>query len=588
MPLIGTAGHVDHGKSTLIVALTGRDPDRLDEEKKRGLTIDLGFAWADLGDGEEVSFVDVPGHERYLKNMLAGVDAIDVALLVVASNEGWMPQTEEHAAVLDLLGVEKGVVALTKTDLVDPASVEDQAREIENRLEGTALARYRVVPVSAPQGTGLTQLRHELIQCLAETEQEHIGRPRLWIDRSFTIAGAGTVVTGSLIGGQLSEGDDVEVYPSQARARVRSVQSHEKRLTRAAPGFRVALGLSGIDVRTVGRGDMVGLPGDWDLSDRFAATVKKARYVEELPARAAFQMHVGTATVNARLTRSRGDQVLIRTTEPLPVASGDRLILRDTGRRLVVAGGIVNDPRPVKGSLLVDWASARDRDKVADLLLSLRGIEDPSTIAAHSNGGTALSGIAIGDSILSPERLEAIVSACERHVAADHDKNPLRNGMPLATLAATIGVSRTIVEEAVSRSAQLESRGPDVALASHRPSLDEESERKWRDTESLLAQGLAVPRVDELPLSGELIHLLSRRGELVRISDDLAYLPGQVEEIKEAVRSLGVPFGVGDFKEATGLSRKYVMPLLEWLDANEYTIRRSEGRVHGPELSGGQ
>ena len=588
MPLIGTAGHVDHGKSTLVVALTGRDPDRLDEEKKRGLTIDLGFAWADLGDGEEVSFVDVPGHERYLKNMLAGVDAIDVALLVVAANEGWMPQTEEHAAVLDLLRVEKGVVALTKTDLVDPASVESQAREIENRLEGTALARYRVVPVSAPKGTGLTQLRHELIQCLAGTGQKNIGRPRLWIDRSFTIVGAGTVVTGSLIGGQLEEGDDVEIYPSGALARVRSVQSHERRLKMAAPGFRVALGLSGIDVERVGRGDMVGLRGDWALSDRFAATVRKARYVEELPARAAFQMHVGTATVNARLTRSSGDQVLIRTKEPLPMASGDRLILRDTGRRLVVAGGMVNDPRPVKGSLLVDWASARDRDQVADLLLSLRGIEDPSTIAAHSNGGAAVSGIAIGDSILSPERLASIVSDCERHVAADHAKNPLRNGMPLATLATAIGVSRAIVEEAVSRSAELESRGPDVALESHRPSLDEESERQWRDTESLLAQGLAVPRVDELPLSGELIHLLSRRGELVRISDDLAYLPGQVEEIKEVVSSLGEPFGVGDFKEATGLSRKYVMPLLEWLDANEYTIRRADGRIHGPELSGGQ
>ncbi|MGH8875565.1 MAG: selenocysteine-specific translation elongation factor, partial [Acidimicrobiia bacterium] len=247
MPVVGTAGHVDHGKSTLVRALTGRDPDRWEEEKRRGLTIDLGFAWTTLPDGSEVSFVDVPGHERFIKNMLAGVEAIDVALLVVAADEGWMPQSEEHLAVLDLLGVRHGVVAVTKVDRVDADMVELATLEVEERLRGTSLEGCPVVPVAAPAGKGLDELRARLVEATAASERPATGRSRLWIDRAFTIAGAGTVVTGTLLDGPLEVGEQVTVWPLQIDARVRGLQSHERDLRRAEPRRRVAINLAGLD-----------------------------------------------------------------------------------------------------------------------------------------------------------------------------------------------------------------------------------------------------------------------------------------------------------------------------------------------------
>ncbi|MGH3649482.1 MAG: selenocysteine-specific translation elongation factor, partial [Acidimicrobiia bacterium] len=245
MPLIGTAGHVDHGKSTLIQRITGRDPDRWAEEKRRGLTIDLGFAWTTLPDGTEVSFVDVPGHEKFLKNMLAGIEAIDVALFVVAADEGWMPQSEEHLAVLDLLEVGRGVVALTKVDLVEEDLAELAAAETADRLAGTSLEASEIIPVSGMTGEGVSDLLDALV---AQMPDSHVAgsRPRLWVDRSFTLPGAGTILTGTLLDGALSVEDVVEVYPTGNLGRVRAIQSHEKSHQRIGPGRRVALNVSGV------------------------------------------------------------------------------------------------------------------------------------------------------------------------------------------------------------------------------------------------------------------------------------------------------------------------------------------------------
>ena len=270
MPLIGTAGHVDHGKSTLVEALTGRDPDRWAEEKERGLTIDLGFAWTTLRPAGEVSFVDVPGHERFLKNMLAGIEAIDVALFVVAADEGWMPQSEEHLAVLDLLGIDSGVVALSKIDLVDPEVAALVEIEIAQRLSGTTLQDAPIVPVSARTGEGLDHLREEL--AVRVDEVQHRGdRPRLWIDRSFSVRGAGTVVTGTLTEGPMRVGDDLELLPVRKRARIRGMQSHESGIEMAGPGRRLALNLTGVDRdEALGpRTEMVeSLPGEGNAADQ--------------------------------------------------------------------------------------------------------------------------------------------------------------------------------------------------------------------------------------------------------------------------------------------------------------------------------
>jgi selenocysteine-specific elongation factor len=258
MPVVGTAGHVDHGKSTLVRALTGRDPDRWTEEKERGLTIDLGFAWTTLPSGIEAGFIDVPGHERFIKNMLAGVDAITVALFVVAADEGWMPQSEEHLSILDLLGVDRGIVALTRADLVDEDTLELVTLEIDDRMASTSLHNSPIIPTAAPEGRGIEELRTALDTALGQSSIVDLGRPRMWVDRSFTISGAGTVVTGTLIDGALAVDDEVTLFPAGSTGRIRSLQSHEQAVDRAEPGNRAALNIVGIERDEVDRGSMLG------------------------------------------------------------------------------------------------------------------------------------------------------------------------------------------------------------------------------------------------------------------------------------------------------------------------------------------
>lgn len=587
MPLIGTAGHVDHGKSTLVLALSGRDPDRWAEEKRRGLTIDLGFAWAEIGGGAEVSFVDVPGHERYLKNMLAGVEAIDIAILVVAANEGWMPQTEEHLAVLDLLEVTSGVVALTKIDMVDGETADMVSAEVADQLGGTSLAGSVVIPVSAPNGTGIIELRSELHRLCLTLGPPTGQRPRLWVDRSFSVPGAGTVVTGSLLGGTLGPGEEVRIYPGDQKARIRSLQSHEKDVHRALPGTRVAISLVGPDVSDVGRGDMVAQDGQWRISDRLVVSIRPARYADGITARGAYQLHIGTATLNARILKLTGDRALISVDRPVAAAMGDRFILRDTGRRLVVAGGSVLDPAPSAGSLAARLDPGESPGIRATRLLELRGMDRLANIVNDSGGGTPEDAVFIEDLVLSSSHLTQLIAAAEQHVSLDHEDKPMRNGIPMATLAGALNVPRSVVERAVLESTLLESRGPAVALKDHEALLDSDAVRIWDEVRSKLSAGLAVPTVGELEIETELLHLLIRRDDLVRVSENLVYLPDQMAEIIETVARLEVPFGVGEFKDALGLSRKYAVPILEWLDDHGHTLRRGEGRFPGPRSGSG-
>ncbi|CAN5740930.1 selenocysteine-specific translation elongation factor [soil metagenome] len=582
MPLIGTAGHVDHGKSTLVLALSGRDPDRWAEEKRRGLTIDLGFAWADIGSGMEVSFVDVPGHERYLKNMLAGVDAIDIAILVVAANEGWMQQTEEHLAVLDLLEVTRGVVAMTKVDIVDESTAELVKIEVVEKLAGTSLEGSVVVPVAAPSGTGITELQAELLRLCRGLPSPDGERPRLWVDRSFSVPGAGTVVTGSLLGGGFAPGDEVRVYPGSHTARIRSLQSHERDVDVAFPGTRVAVSLVGLEVSDVTRGDMVAKVGQWRNTDRMVASIRPARYVDEITLRGAYQMHLGTETLNATILKLAGDRALISVDRPVPAAMGDRFILRDTGRRRVVAGGVVLDPVPSPGSLTAELDAREPPDTRATRLIEVRGLDRLANLVNDSGGGTPHDAAIVGDLVVSSSRLEQLVAVAEDAVRLDHEERPMRGGIPIATLAGSLDAPRSILERAVLESPLLEVRGPDVAMKVHQASLDTEATKVWDGARSSLSAGLDVPTVGELGIGTELLHLLIRRGDLVRISENLVYLPDQIADIVGVVATLDVPFGVGEFKDALGLSRKYAVPILEWLDDHGHTVRRSDGRFPGP------
>ena len=470
MPLIGTAGHVDHGKSTLVEALSGRDPDRWAEEKKRGLTIDLGFAWADLGTGQEVSFVDVPGHERYLKNMLAGIEAIDVALLVVAANEGWMPQTEEHVAVLDLLGVNRGVVAVTKVDLVDDETAELAALEAEDRLAGTSLQASPIVRVSSTEGIGMTELQRLLAIAIDEGTGRPESRARLWVDRAFTVSGTGTVVTGSLLGGSLHVGDRVNLHPAGSQAKVRTLQTHETETDHITAGRRAAVGLSGADTGDVTRGDLL-TKDDWRISTRFVANYRLARYVDELPARGAYQIHIGSRTTNVTILKANQRRMILAAAEGIPIVMGERFIIRDTSRRQVIAGGQILDPHPRQGQLR---SAARRRPPPRGPCRSAACDSASGTTPRTSNRQRrwdTQDGVRRWGDSNHGGLVDMLVQRSESLVATEHAERPLRNGVALATLAEQLGVERAVAELVVEQSQGLDLRGPDVAENEHEPRL---------------------------------------------------------------------------------------------------------------------
>ncbi|MGH9052540.1 MAG: selenocysteine-specific translation elongation factor [Acidimicrobiia bacterium] len=594
MPIVGTAGHVDHGKSTLVQALTGRDPDRWAEEKRRGLTIDLGFAWTSLARQEEVGFVDVPGHERFMKNMLAGIEAIDVALLVVAADEGWKPQSEEHLAVLDLLEVTRGVVALTKADRVDPDLLEVVAAEVEERLAGTSLAGSPIIPVAAPSGRGVEEVRSALARAVAGSPaQPDTGRPRLWVDRSFSIAGAGTVATGTLLGGSLGVGDQVALWPGERMARIRGLESHERARRAVAPGNRVAVNLAGLERSEIVRGSMLGLTGQWSESDLLLVDVTTARYLQEpLTERGAFHLHLGSGAWPVRIRLVEGRQLqgtgaaLLRLPAPLPVAMGDRFILREVGRRAVVGGGRVLDPAPssrvgaARPSLvLLRAALGEPADRRAAALLEVRGRASLGNLAAHSGGGRPVGALVAGQTAFSEEAIHTVTERALRITEEFHAGNPLRPGIPKASLASRLGLEPAALEHLVAVSDRLFDQGATIASAEFSGTLGPDEEDAWRQARRrLMEHGLTVPRADQLGLHRELLHNLVRQGRLTRVSDDLVYLPDQLDALPDVLRELPERFTVAEFRDALGLTRKYAVPLLEWLDAAGVTVREGDLR----------
>lgn len=585
MPVVGTAGHVDHGKSTLTEALSGRDPDRWAEEKQRGLTIDLGFAWTTL-DEVEVSFVDVPGHERYSKNMLAGIEAIDVALLVVAADEGWMPQSEEHLAVLDLLEVTHGVVALSKSDRVDQDLVDLAQLEIEEHLAGTTLEGSPIVAVSVVSGEGLDSLRVALTRVVSAVEPHRLDRPRLWVDRVFSAAGAGTVVTGTLLGGVLQTEDRVTIFPQEMTARVRGIQSHEKSMDRVDPQRRVALNLGGIGHDLVERGSMIGRPGQWRSTNRVAVSLRTARYVPELTNRGAYHLHVGSGAWPVRLRQIDAGVAILDLPEPLPLTMGDRFILRDTGRRMVVAGGRVLDPAPGRSRRLRDHVAvlqgvvSGDPDQRAGALLAVRGRDTREHLAADSGGGRVTDAVTAGTSVMTAAAADALEQRLVKLVGDFHREHPLRPGIPSAEAGSRLGVDAGTLVALIERSGGLEIEHSHIRATSFTGVRTESQQAAWeRARDRLAAAGsAAVPRIAELEIGLELVHALARDGDVVRISEDFVMLPVQVQELLDTLRSFPEPFTVSEFRERSGLSRKYAVPFLEWSDRHGHSVRVGDTR----------
>lgn len=636
MYVIGTAGHVDHGKSTLVKTLTGIDPDRWAEEQRREMTIDLGFAWLTLPSGRSVSLIDVPGHERFIKNMLAGVGGLDAALLVIAADESVMPQTAEHLAILDLLEVRHGVVALTKTDLVDEEWLALVADEVAARLVGTSLEGAPLVPVSARNGRGLDELRAALDRVLDATPSRTAARgtPRLPVDRSFTIGGFGTVVTGTLIDGPLSVGQELEVLPAGLRARVRGLQIHKARGERALPGTRVAVNLAGVHHSEIVRGDVLAPPGV--LSPTGLLDVR-LRLLPDAPQpllqNARLDLFVGAAEVPCRVTLLDAEViepgasgwVQLRLERPVAVARGDRCVLRIPSPSLTVAGGRIVDAHPPRHRRfrpeVVAALEALARGDPADLLAQALGDGPPrpweellaaaglpAEVARSALAQLVAEGRALlledpearrpAEQVAGPDGLPASLSACtpvataafEKLAAkigpalrAYHGRFPLRPGMPREELRQRLKLSPRAIGPFLAEAARrglLVGEEASVRLPEHRA---EPGPQERRALEATLAAMRRTPYSPPAPdLDGELLAWALERRLLVKTAEDVYFLPEIFEEMLGWVRATVEAAGsvsVGQFRDRFGSSRKYALAFLEHLDDRKITRRQGEGRV---------
>jgi selenocysteine-specific elongation factor len=607
MQVIGTAGHVDHGKSTLVRRLTGIDPDRFAEEKRRGLTIDLGFAWLQLPSGREIGVVDVPGHERFVKNMLAGAGGITVCLFVVAANEGWMPQSAEHLSILDVLGVSSGVVALTKADTVDAGAVALVAEEVEERLRETTLSGIAVVPCSATTGEGLDELVDALDRAVASSPPPpDLGNPRLWVDRVFTIAGAGTVVTGTLARGRFAAGDEVEISPEGRRARIRAIQSHKKELGEVGPGNRVALNLAGLERQGAERGDAVVPPGRWrptrrvDVRLRVLAPSVSGSNVA-LTEKGAHLLYAGSAETPVRLKLLGTSKVQpgehafaqLHLSAPLPLARGDRFVIRDAGRVLTLGGGEVLDPLPSEArrsdaarlSLLAELAGA-DEDAALTAIVRAAGGLDATEAELRSGARAPAPGVvALGSWLVTDERRDELTETVLETLRTYHDGHPLERGMPRATLKPLVPLPAGAFDALLDGIEGAAQEGALVRLATHEVALEPaQRAARTRVLAEIEAAGFTPPLAKDLAADASLLRALVESGDLVSVGD--FYITNeQALAAKERVKANIAESGgatVAEIRDLLGTTRKYAVPLCEWLDAEGTTRRRGDIRVLGP------
>ena len=571
MHVVGTAGHVDHGKSTLVHALTGMDPDRLAEEKARGLTIDLGFAWMTLPSGRALAFVDVPGHVRFIKNMLAGAGAVDACLFVVAATEGWKPQSEEHLRIVELLGVRHGLVALTKVGLVDDDGRQLAALDVSEHVAGTFLAEAPVVEVDAPAGLGLDALGGALDDLLASTPTAiDRDRPRLWVDRVFAARGSGTVVTGTLTGGRISVGDELMLVPGERRVRVRALQTHQQARSQAEPGSRVAANLIGVHHDQVRRGDALVRPGQWEPTRVFDASLQVLETLDHpVSRRGAFHAYIGSGEHPAqlRLLGAAPDRVqpggtaLVRVHVPVdvPLLPGDRYVLRESGRSETTGGGEVLDVAPV-----LPARRARPNRSVARVIAE-RGWVDAGVLERLT--GERRPPV-LGSWVVSDGALAAVIDELEEAIA---DAGAL--GLDVATLDDRQRAALEQIDGAVVDGGRVR------AAASADPFAD----HPFRA--ALAARPFSPPEPEGVDRA-ELRELV-RRGLVVE-RDGCYFAPEAVDEAARCVAGLlaAAPDGVtvAQVRDALGSTRKHTLPLLAHLDATGVTRRRGDVRVAGPRL----
>ncbi len=624
--IVGTAGHIDHGKSALVLALTGTDPDRLQEEKKRGITIELGFADLQLGD-LHVGFIDVPGHERFVKNMLAGIGGIDAVLMVVAADESIMPQTREHFAICRLLGIRHGVVALTKCELVVEELLELVELETREFLAGSALADAPIIRTSVVSGDGLDDLRAALATCLRATpERPAEGVLRLPVDRAFTVKGFGSVVTGTLLSGTVRVGERVQVQPSDTVVTVRGIQVHGSDTEAARAGQRTALNLQGIQVDKLARGTVISRPGALAPSYLIDARLEVLEGFTAIEHHQRIRFHHGAAEILGRMSILQGDRipggdnglVQLRLESPYTTAPGDRFIVRRYSPVVTIGGGVVIDPAPSKHrrrsqaaqelrrlergtdvERLVAWVRQAGFAGLDRRQLQLRFVRPPEVIDGLIREGRDIGALVLVAGSVPRAIAAPLVEALERDLLAQlasyHERYPLRVAATKEELRSSISGSPPVevLGAALERLVAADHvRGEDTgyALSAHRIRLPRSAEQ----TEQALMQtyeraGLTPPGLAKaLETCGEngeeareVLHYLLRQGRLVRIKEDIVLHAEVLERFVDALRSRfprGQQFSVAEFKDWAGVTRKHAIPLLEHLDSLHITRRVGDAR----------
>ncbi|WP_446214403.1 selenocysteine-specific translation elongation factor [Micromonospora sp. IBSANI012] len=574
MYVVATAGHVDHGKSTLVRALTGMEPDRWAEERRRGMTIDLGFAWTTLPAGGTIAFVDVPGHERFVPNMLAGVGPVPAALVVVAADEGWMPQSAEHLAALHALGVSYGLLAVTRADLADPAPALARARA---ELAATSLGAVEAVPVSAVTGAGLPELRAALDRLVARLPAPAPDVPvRLWVDRSFTIRGSGTVVTGTLGGGRLRIGDQLELAATGEPVRVRGLHSLGAAHDRVDAVARVAVNLRGVAKDRLGRGDALLTPGRFRLTDLLDVRLA-GDPAADLPA--TLTLHVGSAAVPARVRPLGHDTVRLRLARPLPLLVGDRALLRDPGRHHVSGGVTVLDvaPPPLRrrGAAAARAAVLADLDGRPDLAGELRRRALVRAGELTRMGVPATVAPVAGDWLADPEHWRRLATRLAEETTRYAREHPLDPGVPVEVLRRRLDLPDRALVEALVRpplalragrvtAAEVDALPAPVARAVQRVRA-EYADHPFRAPEA--------DRLATLGLGPREIGAAVRAGALLRLAENVVLLPGALDDAVRVLAGLPQPFTLSAARQALDTTRRVAVPLLELLDRRGATRR---------------
>ncbi len=607
--ILGTAGHIDHGKTALVKALTGVDTDRLPEERRRGITIELGFAPLVLEGVGTVGVVDVPGHEAFVRTMLAGASGIDLALLVVAADEGPMPQTREHSAILDLLGIRAGVVALTKVDLVDPDWLALVREDLGGLLATSSLATAPMVDTLVLTGAGLDDLRVALTSAaLAIPRRDDADLFRMPVDRAFTIKGTGTVVTGTVWSGSLSRDAVVRIMPGGREARVRGLESHGQSVDRVTPGSRAAVSLGGVDVGDVPRGSTLVTDAAWTEASVIRADVRLVDGAELGP-RTRVRFHLGTRDVSARVVARSGNgdkAARIVLDEPIVARGGDRFVLRTASPVSTVGGGVITDPSPVGRRVRVWQGSGYSVGERLELLITDAGESGlertrlPVRLGITKDriestlDNTSQQYVVINDKLFDMLWIGSAEDRVLADVDAFHAREPLEAGMSLQAIRSGLGVVPVVANAVVSRLVERGLVVVDRGLV-HRngwspsPSL---AQRSALDAvERVLHQsGREPPSVGELAATygsevGAILRLLERRGQIVQVEPDRYYAVSALEAVVSDLRrgtETGRAYGPSELREVLGVSRKYLIPLLEYCDRRAVTARRESGRIVQP------